>query len=69
MRGGRVYGEWPGLSPERLWQGRDLAMTTDFRRAIGSVVQGHMKLGLQELKAVFPTMPAANGSLAQLIRT
>ena len=31
VKGGKVYGRWPGLEREQLWQGRDLAITTDFR--------------------------------------
>jgi uncharacterized protein (DUF1501 family) len=68
VRGGRVYGDWPGLSQDRLYQGRDLAVTTDFRTVIGDVLRAHMKLGAPELKAVFPTMPAGSGGLEQLIK-
>ncbi len=31
VRGGHVYGKWPGLAPDRRYEGRDLAVTTDFR--------------------------------------
>jgi len=31
VKGGRVYGRWPGLRREQLYEGRDLAVTTDFR--------------------------------------
>ena len=31
VKGGKVYGRWPGLAPEQLYEGRDLAVTTDFR--------------------------------------
>jgi uncharacterized protein (DUF1501 family) len=34
VRGGKVYGEWPGLTPEQLFEGRDLALTTDFSRCL-----------------------------------
>ena len=67
VRGGKVYGEWPGLSQDRLYQGRDLAVTTDFRTAIGAVLQEHMGLGAAELKAVFPAMPAG-AAFPQLIK-
>jgi uncharacterized protein (DUF1501 family) len=51
-RGGKVYGEWPGLKPENLHEGRDLALTTDFRDVFGEAVQKH--LGNTKLQAVFP---------------
>src|SRR5437764_10679963 len=52
VRGGRVYGKWPGLAPEQLYEGRDLALTTDFRRVLGEGVYRH--LGNQKLDVVFP---------------
>jgi uncharacterized protein (DUF1501 family) len=35
VRGGKVYGQWPGLDFSQLYEGRDLALTTDFRRVLG----------------------------------
>src|SRR6185436_195785 len=35
VKGGRVYGKWPGLGPEQCYEGRDLAVTTDFRDVFG----------------------------------
>jgi len=52
VRGGRVYGRWPGLDPSQLNEGRDLALTTDFRRVLGEAVARH--LGNTNLNAVFP---------------
>ena len=52
VRGGRVYGRWPGLSPEQLYEGRDLALTTDFRQVLGEAVYRH--LNNRNLAAVFP---------------
>jgi uncharacterized protein (DUF1501 family) len=52
VKGGRVYGRWPGLAPEQLNEGRDLALTTDFRRVLGEAVYRH--LGAKDLNAVFP---------------
>jgi len=52
VKGGKVYGKWPGLAPEHLYEGRDLALTTDFRSVLGEVIQGH--LGAKDLKPVFP---------------
>jgi uncharacterized protein (DUF1501 family) len=52
VKGGKVYGRWPGLEPEQLYDGRDLALTTDFRRVLGEAVYRH--LGNHELAKVFP---------------
>jgi uncharacterized protein (DUF1501 family) len=52
VRGGKVYGRWPGLAPEQRHDGRDLSVTTDFRSVFAEVVRGH--LGLQDPAAVFP---------------
>ncbi|HZT34241.1 MAG TPA: DUF1501 domain-containing protein [Bryobacteraceae bacterium] len=52
VRGGKVYGKWPGLAPEQLYEGRDLALTTDFRDLLGELVCRH--LGNRDLAPVFP---------------
>jgi len=52
VKGGRVLGKWPGLAPEQLHEGRDLALTTDFRAVLAEVVTKH--LGATRLEAVFP---------------
>jgi len=52
VRGGKIYGEWPGLQEEQLYDGRDLALTTDFRDVLGELVARH--LGNSNLKSVFP---------------
>src|SRR5215212_6469794 len=52
VRGGKVYGRWPGLKDEQLHEGRDLALTTDFRDVFGEVASKH--LGTADLKKVFP---------------
>lgn len=44
VRGGKVYGRWPGLDVSQLHEGRDLAVTTDFRSIIGAVANGHFGL-------------------------
>ncbi|HLY97864.1 MAG TPA: DUF1501 domain-containing protein [Candidatus Angelobacter sp.] len=53
VKGGRVYGRWPGLQPEHLYEGRDLAVTTDFRQVLSEAVYGH--LGNKQLAKVFPS--------------
>jgi uncharacterized protein (DUF1501 family) len=52
VRGGKVYGQWPGLDRSRLYEGRDLAVTTDFRTVLGEVVSHH--LGSTDMSFVFP---------------
>ncbi|HJX11494.1 MAG TPA: DUF1501 domain-containing protein [Candidatus Binatia bacterium] len=52
VRGGKVYGRWPGLAPEVLYEGRDLDLTTDFRTVCGEVLSRH--LGQNDLGKVFP---------------
>ncbi len=52
VRGGKVYGRWPGLSQEQLYEGRDLAITTDFRQVLGEA--SYKTLGARNLEVVFP---------------
>jgi uncharacterized protein (DUF1501 family) len=52
VRGGQVYGKWPGLNSDQLYEGRDLALTTDFRDVFGEIVTRH--LHSSDLKSVFP---------------
>ncbi len=52
VHGGKIYGEWPGMAQEQLYEGRDLAVTTDFRDVLGELVTRH--LGNRELARVFP---------------
>jgi len=40
VKGGKVYGKWQGLKQERLYEGRDLPVTTDFRDVFHSVLEG-----------------------------
>jgi uncharacterized protein (DUF1501 family) len=56
VRGGKVYGRWPGLAAEQRYDGRDLAVTTDFRSVFAEVVHGH--LGLADTRPVFPGFTA-----------
>ena len=52
VKGGKMYGRWPGLATEHLYEGRDLAVTTDFRQVLSEAVANH--LGNKELTRVFP---------------
>jgi uncharacterized protein (DUF1501 family) len=42
VRGGKVYGRWPGLARQQLFEGRDLAVTTDFRALFAEVAGRHL---------------------------
>ena len=52
VKGGKVYGKWPGLESQRLFENRDLAITTDFRDVFGELLT--KQLGVASLKTVFP---------------
>ena len=52
VKGGKAYGKWPGLSNEQLNEGRDLAVTTDFRRVLGEAA--YKALGAKDMEKVFP---------------
>ena len=52
VQGGKVLGDWPGLQREQLHEGRDLALTTDYRDVVAAVLSCH--LGARGLKRVFP---------------
>ena len=58
VKGRKVYGKWPGLAPEQLYEGRDLALTTDFRSVFSEVAAKH--LGATRLETVFPGFAATN---------
>jgi uncharacterized protein (DUF1501 family) len=65
VRGGRVYGDWPGLRNDRLYEGRDLALTTDFRDVFGELVQNH--LGSTNLAKIFPGYAASAAKFRGII--
>ena len=52
VKGGKVYGDWKGLKSDQLNEGRDVAVTTDFRDVFGEVANKH--LGTRNLSALFP---------------
>jgi len=52
VSGGKVYGDWPGLAQEQLHEGRDLAMTTDFRLVFAEAAVRH--LGIRRPELLFP---------------
>jgi uncharacterized protein (DUF1501 family) len=60
IKGGRVIADWPGLKPANLYEGRDLAPTTDLRAVIKGVLSDHLGIGDRALaETVFPDSAAA----------
>ncbi|HVN64003.1 MAG TPA: DUF1501 domain-containing protein [Candidatus Binataceae bacterium] len=68
IRGGAVYGRWPGLHRENLYQERDLAVTTDFREPLAIVLKSHFQLNDAQIATVFPSMPSSTGNLAGIVK-
>ena len=66
VKGGRVYGNWPGLADHQLNEGRDLALRTDFRSVISEVLAKHV--GVSDLTTVFPGFDGSSGRFPGLIR-
>jgi uncharacterized protein (DUF1501 family) len=65
VKGGHVYGKWPGLSNDQLNDGRDLAVTTDFRNVLGEAA--YKTLGARNLQAVFPGSKVVPGTFLNLM--
>jgi uncharacterized protein (DUF1501 family) len=65
VKGGQVYGKWPGLDNAQLNEGRDLTVTTDFRRVLGEAA--YKTLGSRNLESVFPGSQVAPGEFLNFI--
>ena len=65
VKGGKVHGKWPGLEQEQLYEGRDLALTTDFRSVFAEVVSDH--LGARALDRIFPGFSAQPSAFLGLV--
>jgi uncharacterized protein (DUF1501 family) len=63
VRGKKVYGRWPGLDAEARFEGRDLAVTTDFRSVLSELASRH--LGAKDMSRVLPGF-RGSGSLGLL---
>jgi len=59
VKGGKVYGRWPGLDASHLYENRDLAVTTDFRDVFSEILDRRM--GVREVASVFPGYPLDPG--------
>jgi uncharacterized protein (DUF1501 family) len=67
VQGGRIYGDWPGLAPAALYESRDLAVTTDFRAVLASVIGPHLRLSNRALSNIFPGFTPPHSDLDRLI--
>jgi uncharacterized protein (DUF1501 family) len=65
VKGGKVHGRWPGLANEQLYEGRDLALTTDFRAVFSEVTSRH--LGATKIDKIFPGFSATQGDWLGLV--
>jgi|SRR5581483_3626684 len=66
VKGGKVYGKWPGLKSDQLYEGRDLKLTTDFRDVFGEIAARH--LGADNPNAIFPGYQVSPANFKGLIR-
>ncbi len=66
VKGRQVYGKWPGLKDEQLFEGRDLKLTTDFRDVIGEVLARH--LGAKNLSPIFPAYQIKEANFKGFLR-
>jgi uncharacterized protein (DUF1501 family) len=65
VRGGKVYGDWKGLKSDQLNEGRDLAVTTDFRDVFAEVASKH--LGTKDLNTLFPKYSATKSNFREFL--
>jgi uncharacterized protein (DUF1501 family) len=68
VKGGKVYGKWPGLRPEQRYEGRDLAVTTDFRDVFSEVVVRHLAADLSTANKVFPGYAVRPSAFLSVVR-
>jgi uncharacterized protein (DUF1501 family) len=69
VRGGQIYGDWPGLATPQLYQRRDLAVTTDYRLALVAILERHFQLDDRQLAEIFPDLPLGRSELSQMLTT
>ncbi len=65
VKGGKVYGRWPGIGDGQLNENRDLAVTTDFRRVLGEAA--YKTLGTRNMEMVFPGAQLVPGSFLNFV--
>ena len=62
VKGGAVYGQWPGLEQEQLADGRDLSITTDIRAVMAQALIDHLKVNPTIIRTVLPNYALAAAS-------
>lgn len=68
LLGGEVHGEWPGLLPGARYEGRDLAVTTDFRQVLSHVIERAFRLDDHAMTTLFPCLEIRRTPLSTLLR-
>jgi len=66
VQGGKVYGKWPGMRQDQLYEGRDLAITTDFRQVLGEAA--YKTVGARNLDLVFPGAHLQSGHFLNILK-
>ena len=66
VQGGHVYGKWPGMRQDQLYEGRDLAVTTDFRQVLGEAA--YKTIGARDLNLVFPGAQLQNNHFLNVLK-
>jgi uncharacterized protein (DUF1501 family) len=67
VRGGRVYGQWPGLASAALYQGRDLAVTTDYRQVLAGIIERHLRLPDAAMAQLFPGLQPVKSDATTIV--
>jgi uncharacterized protein (DUF1501 family) len=67
VRGGKVYGDWPGLATASLYEGRDLAVTTDYRTVLSAVLTRHLRVPDRALAQIFPAFTQPQSMVDSLV--
>ena len=68
VKGGAIYGDWPGLKESQRHEGRDLKVTTDFRDVFGEVVMRHLGADEKTAARVFPGYGVKPAAFRNVIR-
>ncbi len=69
VAGGRVAGTWPGLGAGQLFEGRDLAPTTDLRSVVKGILGPHLGLDGTALASVFPGSDGVGATPGIIVRS
>lgn len=69
VNGRRMFGDWPGLAPAKLFEGSDLRPTTDLRAVFKGVLRDHIGVPLTTLNTTIFPQSAAVTPMANLVKT